>query len=193
MPFAVQATQATNSVNATNAQTAVSATTADNALALGGTAASEFARLNAFNIGNLQITGDLSAGGNIRQSNTSRGVVKGMIYAKPNPNNANPTIVKCYNALNNTSVPPCGFTVTRATGTFGFYKIDFGFAVIDHIVSVSAEYASGCSPIPSACGGVGHNFGANFVRFNTTTIDVFTFQAGNSDDTADAAFTIVLY
>ncbi len=193
VPFAVQATNSTNSTNATNAQTAVNATTSNNALALGGTAASEFARLNSVNTGSLEITGDLKVGGNMRQSNTSYGGVKAMLHAKPNPSGANPTVVKCYNAITNSSVPPCGFSVIRAPASFGVYKIDFGFAVTDRIVSVTAEYASGCEVIGNICGGIGHNFGANFVKFNTTTIDVFTFAAGNSDDTADAAFTIVLY
>jgi hypothetical protein len=165
---------------------------ADNALTLGGTTASEFARLNAVNNGGLEITGDFTVRGNLRQSNTSNGGTKALIYAKPTPN-GDPTVVKCYNGITNSSVPPCGFTVTQVSGLTGVYRVDFGFSIVDRIPSVSAEYGSGCSPLPPACGGTGYNFGANFRRLNATTMEIFTFQSGNSTDTTQAAFTLVLY
>lgn len=180
---------ASRSLNATQAENSTNAVNATNALALGGTAASEFARLNAVNNGGLEITGDLTVRGNLRQFNASNGGTKSLIYAKPT-RNGDPTVVKCYNGITNSSAPPCGFIVTQVSGLTGVYRVDFGFSIVDRIPSVSAEYGSGCDFL--SCG-IGYNYGANFRRFNATTMEIFTFAAGNSTDTTQAAFTLVLY
>lgn len=184
VPFSARAAVASNSDTATTAQ---------NSLSLGGISSSEFARLNFVNIGDLKTTGSLVIDGNARQLSTSNGIIKAMLYVRPNPS-GNPTIVRCYNGITNSSTGNCGFTIEAIASLTGVYLIDFGFNITSRFVSVSAEYASGCILIPNSCGGGGHNFGANYRLGGTpNTLSVYTFQSGNSDDTIQAAFQIVLY
>lgn len=185
VPFSARAAVASNSDTATTAQ---------NSLSLGGISSSEFARLNFVNIGDLKTTGSLVIDGNARQLGTSNGIMKAMIYAKPNYN-ANPTIVRCYNGITNSSSGNCGFTIEAVSSLNGVYLIDFGFNITSRIVSITAEYASGCGgTIPPSCGGIGYNYGANYRPGGTAnTLGVYTFAAGNSADTTQAAFQIVLY
>ena len=184
VPFSARSAVSTNSDTATTAQ---------NSLSLGGISSSEFARLNFVNIGDLKTTGSLVIDGNARQLSTSNGIMKAMIYAKPTPN-GNPTIVRCYNGITNSSTGNCGFTIEQVASLSGVYTIDFGFNITSRIVSITAEYASGCAPLPPSCGGLGYNYGANFRPGGTNnTLGVYTFAAGNSTDTTQAAFQIVLY
>lgn len=184
VPFSARAAVASNSDTATTAQ---------NSLSLGGISSSEFTRLNFPNNGDFRTTGNLSIDGNARQAINSNGFMKAMIYAKPNVN-GNPTIVRCYNGITNSSSGNCGFTVEAVSSLNGVYLIDFGFNITSRIVSVTAEYASGCGNFPITCGGYGYNFGANYRPGGTaSTLGVYTFAAGNSNDTTQAAFQIVLY
>ena len=185
VPFSARAAVASNSDTATTAQ---------NSLSLGGISSSEFTRLNFPNNGDFRTTGNLSIDGNARQAINSNGFVKAMIYAKPNYN-GNPTIVRCYNGITNSSSGNCGFTVEAVSSLSGVYTIDFGFNITSRVVSITAEYASGCGGIGSpTCGGYGYNYGANFRPGGTAnTLGVYTFAAGNSADTTQAAFQIVLY
>jgi hypothetical protein len=191
VPFAVQA------VNAVASQTATSAATAENSLSLGGNLASSFARLNFDNQGDvraslLRSSGNLSVDGNTVQPAAANGFIKAMLYVKPNVN-ANPTIVKCYNGVTNSSAGNCGFTVESATNLTGVYNINFGFNITTRFASVTAEYASGCDVFTTICGNFGHNYGANFRPNSANVLSVYTFAAGNSNDTVQAAFKIILY
>lgn len=171
--------QVTNTVNAGNAIVATSLTSPGlpgNALLANG---------------RVTINGTTFANGNIIQSLDFGGAVKAFLYIKPTGLASNPTVVNCYK--NGFSNPPCGNVVTSVAGLIGVYRIDFGFPIVGRVVSVSAEYASGCNLVSGVCGNFGYNFGANFRRFNDTTIEVFTFAAGNSNDTTPAAFTIVVF
>lgn len=123
----------------------------------------------------------LYADGNVGQSISGNGLVKAMLSV-----NSNATITRCYNATNNTSSGNCGFSV--AIPIAGVYRIDFGFPVANRFVSVACQYDSDGSFDPSI-----HNLGANYRVFNSTSIEVFTFLAGNSSDTHQAAFMIILY
>jgi hypothetical protein len=187
VPYAIRAAAATT---ATNAVSAISAGTANDSQALGGVPANSYARLGSVNIGGLHITNDFVVVGNIRQSNGSYGAIKATLYVQPT-SVTNAPIVRCYNATTNSSTPPCGFSVIAVPGLSGIYRVDLGFNIENHTASVSAQYGSGCSVV-GGCG-LGNNFGANFRQFNTSTIEVFTFAAGNSDDTIPAAFTLVLH
>lgn len=183
VPFAVQATNSTNSTNATNAQNANTATTANNSLSLGGTAASEFARLNFVNTGDLKATGQLVIDGNARQNNTANGLVKAMIEI-----GRDGSIQRCYNGANNTNTGNCGFSVTQPNGPVGVYRIFFGFAVNQKFVSVTPIYGTTCNVVPIQC----FNAGANY-RFINTDLEVFTFDADDREDTTQAAFTVIVF
>ncbi|CAN5382907.1 hypothetical protein BH10ACI1_BH10ACI1_17870 [soil metagenome] len=176
VPFAIRANNATNADNATNAQTAVNATnattattavTATNALSLGGTAASEYARLNAMNTGDLRATGNLTlgggfgstgnldmsgdltltgsgqvtvSGGNLNIVGNARQPVASNGFVKAMIYvNINGGILRCYNGITGTSTGNCGFTVSRLTFS---YDINFGFRVIDRFVAVTPQTAT---------------------------------------------------
>ncbi len=193
VPLAVRATSAANADNATNAQTAVNAqnsvnaanaqnaATAQNAFSLGGVAASEFARLNFVNTGDLKTTGSLVIDGNARQLSTANGLVKAMIHV-----GRDGTIQRCYNGITGVNTGDCGFSVTLPL--VGVYRIFFGFAVNQKFVSVTPEYATTCNVVPIQC----RNAGANF-RFIGANLEVFTFNADNAADTAEAAFIVIVF
>ena len=198
VPFAVRAISAAQADNATNAQNAVNATnavnsqnavsatsatnatnavTAQNSLSLGGTAASEYVRRNVVNTGNLNMSGNLEISGDVTQANGARGFMKAMIYV-----GTGGQIFRCYNGVTGNSTGNCGYTVTEPLGNVGVYRIDFGFPVSNRFVQITPEY--------SVIGAL--NKGANF-KFNGIFLEVFTFAAGNSDDTARANFMVFLY
>ena len=179
----VNATNAQNSVNSTNALNAVNATTAQNSLSLAGVAASNYARLNFANQGdisaaNISTTGYLSVTGNAVQTAPSFGVPKAMVYVGPLLNGW--TIERCYNGVTGQTSGNCGFTLT--TVNTGTYFINFGFPVNNHFVSVTPYNNS--SPLV--------NYGANF-RFNGSDLMVLTFKANDSSDTTAAPFMAVVY
>lgn len=120
--------------------------------------------------------------GNVTQPINNNGLVKAMIHADRNGG-----IISCYNGITNTSAGNCGFTITKPAGP-GIYRIDFGFPVSARFVSITPEYATTCNINPIQC----RNAGANF-RFFDVRLEVFTFDADNSADTADAAFMVVIY
>jgi hypothetical protein len=203
VPYAVRATNATNAdlatnaVNATNAdrssladlalvandahsaKTAVSADNAHNADYLGGTPPSGYAKLNFANSGYLQASGDLYIDGNARQLATSNGLPKAMLSVTDFGG-----ITRCYNSTTNSSITPCGFSITKQFD--GVLRIDFGFPVSNRFTLVTAEY------IDSSGQGL-NNGGANYRAFSTNVMEVFTFVAGNSADTTSRPFTIVIF
>lgn len=170
------AVSAQNSVNATNSQNSVNATNAvaaQNSLALGGFPAAEYPRLNISNPGGLAING------NIRQAPQSFGVLKGMVNWGHNT---------CYNSMTDSNVYPCGFTFPDSPIN-GVYIIDFGFPVRNRPISVSAEYNGACLQNQPYNRGVNYRFRAD----NPNLIEVFTFAAGNSNDTFCSYFMLLVF
>lgn len=141
----------------------------------------------------INAVGTVFVDGNIRQSGAFNGMVKAMLHVRPVTPTGNPTIVRCYNGVTGATTGTCGFAVTAVPGLVGVWKIDFGFDITTRIPSVTAEYGSGCNLITGVCGAWGYNYGANFKPFNSTALDIFTFDSGNSADTTPAAFVITLH
>jgi hypothetical protein len=161
VPFAVRA------MNATNADNAVIAQNAANSALLGGLPATEYVtktnggtdfirnstaiqpnsnfsisgtgsingNLNV--VGNTIINGNNTIGGNAIQNRDKNGFVKAMIYV-----NADSTILRCYNAITNSSIGSCGFNVSNP-GSGGHYFINFGFQVNDRFIAVTPRLANG--------------------------------------------------
>jgi hypothetical protein len=143
-------------------------------------------------VGNQTVAGisnlvTINASGNALQTPNARGFVKAMLKVGGTSIGSPPQIFQCYNGFTNNSVQPCGFSVVAAPGLIGVYNIYFGTNVFNSFVSVSAEYA----PAGSNDNNVGVNY--RFSNVDNTRIDVFTFLAGDSADTATANFTIILY
>ncbi len=185
VPFALRADRASTAdaagvanlairaVNASDADRAAIATEATNALNLAGSPAASYAKLEVIN------PGQFITDGNVRQSLNSNGLVKAMLEVDSVGN-----IVRCYNSVTNANSGNCGFTVTSPLT--GVKRIDFGFPVIGRFIALSSSYTN--------TGGVGeNNRGANYRGFNNTSIEVFTFIAGNSADTDSAPFMLILY
>ncbi len=166
---AVNATNAANAVNATNATNAATAT---NALSLGGVTASGYAKLDVINPGQLIMDG------NVRQSVSSYGLAKAMIEVS-----ATGSIVRCYNSATNSTTAGCGFVITVPLD--GVRRINFGFPISNNFVSVTPRYTT--------TGNSTGNTGANYRLFDSTSMEVFTFAAGNSADTSERGFTIILF
>lgn len=141
----------------------------------------------------IRALGDIFVSEDISQGAFGNGLVKAMLHVRPATPFGNPTIVRCYNGFIGGTTGTCNFSVTAAPGLVGVWKIDFGFDITTRNPSITAEYASGCNLVTGVCGGFGRNFGANFRLFNATTLEVFTFDSGNSADTAPAAFVITLF
>jgi hypothetical protein len=125
--------------------------------------------------------------GNVIQPINNNGLVKAMIIVNGN-SSSGASIAQCYNGKTNSSSGGCGFTLTEPLGVAnGVYRINFNFPVSSRFVSVTAEYDSTGTFF-------GHyNAGANYRMFDSTSVEVFTFDSGNSDDTTGATFTLILY
>jgi hypothetical protein len=95
-------------------------------------------------------------------------------------------IVHCYNGITNSSTGDCGFVLTLPIpAQTGIYRINFGFPVSARFVAVSAKYGKfGNSQ--------NNNGGANYRLFDSTSVEVFTFDA-DSVDTFQRGFTIILF
>jgi hypothetical protein len=187
VPFAVSAANATwadnalHALDATNAGTAVSATTAINAENFGFVPPSGYAKLNVINTGDLRTTGSLAITGDAFQPITANGLVKAMMQVSPQG-----SILRCFNGIANLSAGDCGFLVTQPLGNVaGIYRINFGFPISNRFIAVSAEYGRfGNSQ--------NNNGGANYRAFDSTSMEVFTFDA-NSVDTFGRSFTIIVF
>jgi hypothetical protein len=120
------------------------------------------------------------AEGNAAQAQDKRGFVKAMVYV-----DSSAAIIRCYNGVTGSSTGGCGFTVTQPLS--GVYRINFGFPVSGRFVSVTAEYDS--------YGGFSgnKNAGANYRFFDSTSVEVFTFQSNVVDAIAPAKFMIIMY
>ena len=122
------------------------------------------------------------AEGNVTQNLASNGLVKAMISVDKNG-----AIKSCYNGITNSSSGNCGFEITQPLE--GVYRINYGFPVANRFVSVTCEYMGNSYYAGSAF----YNAGANYRFFDSTSIEVFTFSADNSDDTQYNTFMIILY
>lgn len=186
VPFAFR------SVSATNAENAATATTAQNANSLGGVVASNYARLNFANQGEiasatgLATGGNITVGGNAIQLPGSNGFVKAMVVVNDDLVGQTISIERCYNGITGASTGNCGFAVSSSMD--GVYQVNFGFPVSNRFVSAIARYNSGG-------GNIGNNIGANyqFPSTNPSVVEIFTFESGNSDDTTRADFTLIVY
>jgi hypothetical protein len=200
--FADLATNATNSINAFTATSATTATNAANAEKLGNILPSGYARINAVNPGdflatgnlslgggpgsngnlsmdgNLSMAGNLSMNGNARQSVNANGLIKAMLVIRSGPL----AVVRCYNGITDSSTGTCGFIISNPLE--GVFRINFGFPVSNRFVAVTAEYAATVST---------NNSGANYRFFDDTSVEVFTFAAGNSEDTGRRNFTLIMF
>ncbi len=132
-------------------------------------------------IGTATPQAKLQVAGNIAQDRAGNGVIKAMIHVDRAGG-----IIRCYNGITGSSTGNCGFVITLPST--GIKRIGFGFPVSDRFVSVTPEYATTCNVNPISC----RNAGANF-RFFGTDLEVFTFNADNAQDTADAAFMLIIY
>jgi hypothetical protein len=121
------------------------------------------------------------AEGNVAQDIASNGLVKAMITV-----DSGGTITNCYNGIMNSSTGNCGFTITQPLG--GVFRINYGFPVANRFVSVTCVYNSNGGFNPTF-----HNEGANYRFFDSTSIEVFTFDTSDRDNTRAAGFTIILY
>ena len=119
--------------------------------------------------------------GNAAQDVESNGLVKAMMEI-----NESGYIVKCYNGIANSYSGNCGFVVTAPLE--GVSRINFGFSIASRFASVTARYRSNLYFQNTF-----NNAGANYRMFDSTSIEVFTFAAGNSRDTQFNGFTIILF
>lgn len=131
----------------------------------------------------LVAAGKASVSGNLLQSSTSYGVVKAMIDV-----DRNGTLLRCYNGITGAITGNCGFTVTLPLGNVGVYRIDFGFPVTNRFFAITPRYATTCNVVPIQC----RNAGANYT-INQGFLEVFTFNADNAADTAEASFMAIVY
>lgn len=181
---AQNAVNATNATNATNANNSTTAATATNALSLGGVSPDGYAKLSFSSMFTIPNSGYLFVEGNVRQSTTSNGLVKAMLSYEINHMPPYSPITRCYNGVTgvtNSSTGTCGFVITQPLA--GVVRIDFGFPISDRFVSVSARYDESGT----------HSTGANYRQFDSTSIEVFTYDALFPDDTYSRSFTLILY
>ena len=143
-----------------------------------------YAKGNSYVEGTVGISGDVSLGGNIKQSFASNGLPKAMaVYDVQSE-----TIVRCYNSTltgNATTTLPCGFVVNHFTaGGFGF---NFGFDVRNRFVSITTAIRDGFSNNNNV--GVYYDYGTG-----NNTVDIRTYLSGESETTRDSReFTIILF
>lgn len=123
--------------------------------------------------------------GNAGQARDKGGMVKAMVEVKGFNFGGPISIVHCYNGVTGSSTGNCGFTLSQSG--LGVYQLDFGFAVSDRFVAVTAMYDS-AQVIPN-------NVGANyrFSSISASICEVFTFSIGNPDDTVSANFMLIVY
>jgi hypothetical protein len=125
------------------------------------------------------------ADGNVGQNLANYGFAKAMLYVAENG-----ALIRCFNSTLNGSAAttlPCGFTVTQFTT--GGYGINFGFAVANRFVSVTAQRGvfSGCI----GCNNAGANF--EFPAGFPNNINVYTFHSNEPNNTDIARFMIIVY
>jgi hypothetical protein len=130
-------------------------------------------------IGTSNPNAKLSLIGSATQDLNSRGFPKAMVWSR-----SDALILSCYNGTNGSTSSGCGFSVNRFTN--GGYGINFGFSVVNRIVSVTA----GRSSISCFNRGANYEFAGSAFPNN---IDVFTFCADEPDSTTDGQFMIIVY
>lgn len=168
-----QANTATTATNATNA------TLAQNSQSLGGVAASNYARLDLTNPGQLVMEG------NVRQSSAAGGLIKALVEVDGYSLLSPVSIVRCYNGVTGESTGNCGFTIS--SNLPGVYQLDLGFQVSNRFVSIIPRYDSGAVQ--------SNNYGANY-QFHASVnslVQIFTFVSGDPDDTTPADFMVIVY
>jgi hypothetical protein len=180
------------SANATNADSAANADLLGGIPRTGFVTHSEGAQYFILNLpttnvqpnANFNITGDggiggqLTVGGDAHQSSFKGGLVKAMAYI-----NADGTIRSCFNGVNPSSIPPCGFVVNRLND--GDYLINFGFSVSQRFASVTPIMA----PLVTIVASVRYGLATG------NTFEVFTdiTDVDHVDSAADNAFMIIVY
>ncbi|MEO8132587.1 MAG: hypothetical protein ABI831_01215 [Betaproteobacteria bacterium] len=129
----------------------------------------------------------LYAEGNVAQPADKNGVVKAMLVVEGNIVNNAAYISHCYNGVTGASSGNCGFALSFIGP--GIYRIDFGFPVVNRFVVVTPRYAS--SPVISGSNNIGANYRvlSGFPNIG----EVFTFHSGNSANTIEASFNMVMY
>jgi len=123
----------------------------------------------------------LHVDGNATQELNTNGLVKAMVETTFNADGVH-VLSKCYNGVTNTSTGNCGFAFSGPL--HGVARINFGFPIRNRFFSVSALYKGITS---------GNNSGVNYRLFDDTTMEVFTFEAGNGADTEQRGFTLIMY
>jgi hypothetical protein len=131
-------------------------------------------------IGTSNPNAKLSLIGNATQDLNSRGFPKAMLYSESNGN-----ISRCYNGTTGSSSGNCGFAVNNFTS--GGFGINFGFAVANRFVSVTAGDSASFN-----CDNSGARFHFPGGAF-PNNIDVFTFCADEPDSTVGGEFMIIVY
>lgn len=116
--------------------------------------------------------------GNLTQARDKGGLVKAMLYVS-----SAGSINRCYNGLTGSSSGDCSFTVSKLAE--GVYRVNFGFQVDDRFLSLTARYGPGA--------GAPNNMGVNFIFIDSTTVDVFTYDANDGEDTYSWPFMIIVF
>jgi hypothetical protein len=84
--------------------------------------------------------GPINVQGNFTQNLGGYGLPKAMVYI-----NGDGTIIRCYNALTNSSSGGCGFAVTKTSQ--GNYSVNLGFDLSTRFISVSLQNAGTGRPV----------------------------------------------
>ena len=124
----------------------------------------------------------ITTNSNIIQPINNNGLVKAMLEVGSDNTFG---ISRCYNGIANSSSGNCGFVLTQPGPNAGVVRINFGFPIASRFVAITVKYATG---VQGASNG-----GANYRVFDATSIEVFTFDSGNSADTTAHSFTIIMY
>lgn len=151
----------------------------------GGTGVDGFSERGTGVFGSSTVGYAIYASGNAGQSPDKNGFVKAMIHV-----DRNGAILRCYNSITNSSSGASCATVSLPLGNVGAYQISFAsLPATTRFISITPQYSTTCNVVPIQC----HNAGANFVINGDGSIGVFTFNTDNKQDTAEAAFMLVVY
>ncbi len=125
--------------------------------------------------------------GTATQTASFGGIIKAAVEVVGNgPSGA--YINKCYNGVSGASSPNtnCGISITSVAS--GWIRVTLPFDVTNRLYSVAAEFNSAGS---FASGG--YKIGANYRRFSSTQVDVFTFISDGTNNTISATFTLMVF
>jgi hypothetical protein len=123
-------------------------------------------------------SGRIYATGHIQQDLGSYGLPKAMLYV-----NGDGAIIRCYNAITNSTTGNCGFSVSKSTS--GSYNIGFGFDISTRFISLSVQDLAINNPV-----GISHG------TVSGTGISVYiyeTHQGGLDFTKTDRPFMVIVY